>query len=371
MTIGIDASRAFLKRRTGIEEYAYQTIKNLRVVLVEPEEVILYVRKKWMRKDGKLVLAGPDIDFDLPENWKVRGLWAPRFWTQGRLSLEMLFGKRPDMLFVPAHTVPVIHPRKTIVVIHGLEYEVCPEGYSFWERLYMRFSIRYSCKAATSIVSVSENTKKDLMRLYSVAAEKISVIGEGFDPKIQSEKGSSVWPKPYLLFLGRLEERKNIVRIIEAFEILKEKKLFSEKLILAGKWGYGKEKIQAKIESSPWRREIVVPGYIDEAAKGSLLSGAQIFLFPTLYEGFGIPVLEAQSVGVPVITSTTSSLPEVAGLGALFVDPLQANQIAEGMEKILTERDFRDDIIQKGKENLSRYAWDRCARELAVLFRKS
>src|SRR3989344_4737710 len=124
MIIGIDASRAFLKKRTGIEEYAYQTIRHLRPLLCEPHQVILYVRKKWGWQGGRLRLLLPSIDFELPKNWRVRGIWAPRFWTQGRLSSEMLFGKRPDVLFVPAHTVPLIHPKNTVVVVHGLEYEM-------------------------------------------------------------------------------------------------------------------------------------------------------------------------------------------------------------------------------------------------------
>ena len=155
MVIGIDASRAFLRRRTGIEEYSYQVIRNLRDAIPEEDRVILYIR------------SDQDVSFDVPRNWRVKKLWAPRFWTQGRLSLEMLF-HAPDVLFVPAHTVPVIHPRKTVVTVHGLEYEMFPGAYSFWERLYMRLSIRFSVRVASLVIAVSENRKHDLMLLYGV-----------------------------------------------------------------------------------------------------------------------------------------------------------------------------------------------------------
>ena len=167
MKIGIDASRAFIRRRTGIEEYSYQIIKHLRDKL-DGHQVILYVRKN------------QKIDFDLPKNWKVKVVKWPRLWTQFGLSLEM-FLYPVNILLIPAHTVPIIHPRNTIVAIHGLEYEIVPQAYSFWERIYMRFSIKNSCRWAKKIIAVSKNTKEDLMNLYKVPGEKISVIYEGYE----------------------------------------------------------------------------------------------------------------------------------------------------------------------------------------------
>ncbi len=380
MTIGIDASRAFLKRRTGIEEYSYQVIRHLRDVLPAETEVVLYVRKKLSFAHGQWSLALPEIDFTLPDNWRVRAIWAPRFWTQVGLSLEMFF-HAPDVLFVPAHTVPFIHPKKTVVTIHGLEYEFCPEGYSFWERLYMHVSIKFSCKAASTVVCVSQNTKRDVMNLYQVSEEKIQVVSEGYENNIQfstrlpdgqvsnfqsnSNELISQMEKPYLLFIGRLEERKNIVRIIEAFEILKEKYDIPHEFILVGKPGYGYEKIKQKIANSKYKSVIVEKGYVDEAGKWNLLKNADVFLFPTLYEGFGIPVLEAQSVGVPVITSNTSSLPEVAGEGAVLVDPESTEGIAEGVYRVLSDRGLRSGIIEKATRNVGRYSWARCAQQIS------
>lgn len=374
MKIGLDGSRAFLKKRTGIEEYSYQVIRHLRDELKDAR-VIVYIR------------ADQDVDFALPEQWTVKKLWAPRLWTQGRLSLQMLVD-RPDVLFVPAHTVPLMHPKKTVVVVHGLEYEFCPEAYSWWERVYMRLSIWFSCKVADRVICVSENTKRDVVKLYGVLEEKISVIHEACSPKIYEKHSESLpygdetvpvsgavhqaseysFLQPYFLFIGRLEERKNVVRMIEAFEIFKEKYNLSHKLVLAGKPGYGYEKIVKRKAQSEKEEDIVELGYVNEEEKEELLRGAEGFLFPTLYEGFGLPVLEAQAAHIPVIASNVSSLPEVAGEGAVLVNPESVEEIVEAMYRVVSDEGLKHAILQKGKENLRRFSWEKCARELVGLF---
>ncbi|MFA5994479.1 MAG: glycosyltransferase family 1 protein [Parcubacteria group bacterium] len=374
MKIGIDGSRAFLKQRTGIEEYSYQVIKNLRNKL-DGHQVVLYVRKN------------QTVDFDLPSNWKIKIIDWSRLWTQAGLSLEMLWHP-VGALFVPAHTVPWIHPKKTIVTVHGLEYEVLPQAYSFWERVYMRFSIRNSCRWATTIVSVSQNTKQDLMRLYDVPADKIQVVYEGYEDNFQVpisnfesnhnfeikklEIQSKFNPpaggqnyKPYLLFIGRLEERKNIVGIIKAFEMLKEKYHIEHKLVLAGRGGHGFKNIEEMINDSKYAEDIIQLGFVLDENKFELIAQADIFLFPTFYEGFGIPILEAQSVGVPVVTSSVSSMPEVAGESAMLVDPKRPDQIASGVQGLLSNKSLRDAIIEKGHVNVRRFSWDDCAQNLA------
>lgn len=366
MIVGIDASRAFLRRRTGIEEYSYQVIRHLRAELRD-QTVVLYVRKKLEIRNSKLEMTVPDIDFDLPPQWQVKGLWAPRFWTQIRLSLEMLC-HAPDVLFVPAHTVPLIHPQKTVVTVHGLEYEFSPESYGFWERLYMCWSIRFSVRVADRVIAVSENTKRDLMLLYAVPEKKIQVIYEGLSqPTIYNLQPTTLAEKPFFLFIGRLETRKNIVRMIEAFEIIKQKTSLPHQLILAGKPGYGYEEIQFSIFNSQFSNHIQELGYVSEEDKWNLLRGAAAFLFPSLYEGFGLPVIEAQSVGTLVITANTSSLPEIAEEGAFFVDPLSPEALANAMEALVRNPDKRADIIEKGTLNVRRFSWGVCAQAIGVL----
>ena len=371
MKIGIDASRAFIKNRTGIEEYSYQVIKNLRDKL-DSHQVILYLRSK------------QSVDFELPKNWKTKIIKWPRFWTQAGLSLEMLLYP-VDALFIPAHTVPCIYPKNTIVTIHGLEYEFCPKAYSFWERLYMRCSIKKSCQWAKTIIAVSNNTKKDLMKLYNVPEEKIRVIYEGYsadanfqfpisnfqsnpnfkNSNLKIDSKIKIQNSKFLLFIGRLEERKNVVNIVNAFDVLKEQYKIPHELFLAGKPGFGYEKIKDRIANVNCCKDVVELGYVAEEEKEELLKNAEVFIFPTLYEGFGLPILEAQSAGVPVVTSNNSSIPEVVSDSALLVDPNNAEEIADAVYKIISDEHLKNDLIKKGRVNVQRFSWEKCAAEIA------
>jgi len=375
MLIGIDASRAFIKNRTGIEEYSYQVIKNLMNRIGKEHQVVLYIRQN------------QSVDFNLfgnlpagKQDWKVKAIKWPRLWTQIGLSLEMLFNK-VDVLFIPAHTVPIIHPKNTVVTIHGLEYEFCPKAYSFWERLYMRISIKNSCRWAKKIIAVSENTKRDLIKLYNIPEEKIRVIYEGYEKKLQSPISnfqSSLNEKifkPYLLFVGRIEERKNIAGILDAYRILVEKYNIPHALVLAGAPGFGygfiKLKIQNYLKIKNLKLKITELDYVSENQKWQLLSHADIFLFPSLYEGFGLPILEAQSIGVPVIASNNSSIPEVVGKSAILIDPKNPNEIAEAVQKILSDENLKKDLIAKGLENVKRFSWEKCVQQIAeVILRR-
>jgi len=370
MKIGIDASRAFQKDRTGIEEYSYQVIKHL-VDKLDGHQVVLYTRNVKRETHNDKKFPG---DLEIPDGWKVKVINFPRFWTQMGLSWEML--ARPvDVLFIPAHTVPIIHPRNTIVTIHGLEYEIMPKAYSFWQRFYMCVSIRSSCRWAKKIIAVSKNTKRDLMELYKVPEDKIEVIYEGVNRETHNVKRETQELsiasgfKPYLLFVGRIEKRKNIEGIIEAYKILKEKYNISHSLVLAGKPGYGYKSIKQQAVSSKYKEEIIETGYITDEGKYSLLKNADVFLFPSFYEGFGLPVLEAQSVGVPVVTSNISSMPEVGGDSVAYCTPSEPVSIADAAYKLISNNEFRDGIIKKGRENVKKFSWDKCAEEIAKLLK--
>ncbi|MEF3691447.1 MAG: glycosyltransferase family 1 protein [Candidatus Moraniibacteriota bacterium] len=387
MKIGIDASRAFIKNRTGIEEYSFQVISHLKKELAGLE-VFLYTRPK----TGKLVKK-----LKIPAKWKVREIKWPRFWTQIGLSLEMIL--RPvDVLFIPAHTVPIVHPSgwlmkicnyfwgekrkfKTVVTIHGLEYEFLPEAYSLWERIYMRTVIKKSCQWADKIISVSQNTKKDLVRLYKIPAHKIEVIYEGyfFEKSEQESNGRKkrILKKyqlenlKYLLFLGRIEERKNLIRIIKAFEILKEKYQIEHKLLLAGGLGYGYNKIVKYIEESFCKKDIYLSGFVEDREKREILKNADVFLFPTLYEGFGLPIIEAQSLGVPIVASNNSSIPEIIGtkIKPYLVNPQNPEEIADSVFRILNNKKVREKLVKPGLENVKRFSWDDCAAKIAEVLR--
>lgn len=368
MRIGIDGSRAFIKSRTGIEEYSYRVIENLRNFLID-DEVVLYIRSE------------QTVDFKLPDNWRVKKLWAPRLWTQLRLSMEMIFN-RPDILFIPAHTVPLIHPKNTIVVIHGLEYEFFPKAHSLWFRVYMPIVIKNSCKWAKKIICVSENTKKDLSELYKVPNSKMQVIHEGYSGSeeafskssyslIKNQKVKDIFRNnvSFVFFVGRLEKRKNIEMMVRSFEELKKKYGVSHKLVLAGRPGYGYRDIHRAIHESDFKDDIIELGYISEEEKWILLKKAEVFLFATLYEGFGIPILEAQSSMTPVIASNTSSIPEVVESSAILVNPDDHLCTSENMYVVISNKKAREDLIRRGLENVKRFSWISCAKEIANIMK--
>jgi len=400
MKIGIDASRAFGANPTGIEIYALEVIRNLRTFF-EGEEVVLYVRK------------GAVIPFDLPAAWRVREIGWTYLWTQGGLSWEMFFHPI-DVLFVPAHTLPFVHPRQSVVVVHGLEYEKCPEGYSFVSRMFLRLFTKYSVRAASRVIAVSEATKRDVVGLYGVDEGKISVVYEGgvsdkgqVTSDMQREareigmrnvklglqsrkrvgvKNSEIWVNsrdlspvtcplsqgfPCFLFIGRLETRKNVVRMVQAFGKFRERSRNVHRLVLAGSPGYGYGAIRKAIETSPFREDIIESGYVSEEEKRELLRNAEALLFLSLAEGFGLPVLEAQAVGVPVVCSDIPVLREISGGAALFADPMNAEDMVEKMHRATRLREDTSmwrggiDMVELGRRNAERFSWETCVRKIA------
>ncbi len=353
MVIGIDASRVNIKNKTGTEYYSYNLIKHL-LKIDKINKYILYSSRS-LKDEFKGL------------NFVNRTLYTPYLWTQLRLSAEILKAP-PDLLFIPAHTIPWIHPKKTVVTIHGLEYEYYPEAYSAFERRHLRLTTRLAVKWARRIIVPSECTKRDLIKFYQADKGKVKVVYHGYDfksqiPNPKSQINPNFQNTKYILFIGRLEKRKNLVRLIQIFNLLKKKYNISHKLILAGKKGFGFGEIKKAIQNSSYQRDIFLKGYILEKEKTDLLKNADIFVFPSFYEGFGIPVLEAMVSGTPVVCSNVSSLPEIVGDAALLVDPLDADKTAEAVYKLLKDENLRNKMIRRGFENIKRFSWEKCARE--------
>ena len=355
MKIGIDASRAFLKERTGTEEYSYRLIKNLTILDTSSHQIFLYVRNC------------KDIQFKLPDNFFIKEIKRNKLWTQLGLSKEMR-KNIVDVLFVPAHSIPFVHPKNTVVTIHGLEFKYFPESYSLKERIILEFNTLLAVKFSKKIIVPSENTKNDLIKLYKVKSEKIIVIHHGTS-NVKFHV-SSIKPQDKnilnILFVGRLEKRKNLVNLVEAFNIFKNKKRLDNencKLILVGKEGFGFEKIKLAINQSLYKKDIIVKGYVSEVEKEDIFQKASILVLVSFYEGFGLPILEAMSHRVPVICSQMSSLPEIAGEAGLLVNPNDIEEIAEAFKKIICNQDIKNDMIEKGLENVKKFSWKKCAKE--------
>jgi glycosyltransferase involved in cell wall biosynthesis len=247
------------------------------------------------------------------------------------------------------------------VTVHGLEYEYYPEMYPGAHRRYIRWATRDALKRGRRIIAVSENTKKDLVKLYNADPNKIEVVYHGVEIANRRTQIINKPQKqnPYILFIGRLERKKNIEGILEAYKMLKQKYRISHSLVLAGAPGYGYDVLKSKIKNP--KLKIIETGYVNENKKWQLLYGADAFVLPSFYEGFGMPILEAQAAGCPVITSNVSSMPEVAGEGAVLVEPKNIEEICEAMYKVINDKELRNDLIDKGYENIKKFSWQKCA----------
>lgn len=372
MILGIDASRALRppSQRTGTELYARHLIDamlKLAPALPSPPSIRLYsdvtpdeaARQAWKTAD-----------------WRV--MPSPRLWTHARLSLEMA-QRPPAALFVPAHVLPLWRPPCTLVTIHDLGYLFFPQAHSPRQRWYLDWSTRWNGRVATHVLADSQATAADLRQRLAVPSNRISVVYPGFIPTRQrvmdSDHVEAVLARygirpPYFLYVGTLQPRKNLVRLAQALARVlargsaERPDAAPPMLVLAGKPGWLSDQVLPPIEALGLGDRVRTLGYVPEADLPALLTGAAALAFPSLYEGFGFPILEAQACGAPVLTSTTSSCPEVAGGGALLVDPHDVEAMADGLWRLLTEPALARHLAAQGAANVRRFRWETAAQQV-------
>lgn len=308
-------------------------------------------------------------------NYKTPSLPFPKAWMQTRFAWEM-FQTRPDKLFLPIQAAPFFLPRNIEVTatIHDLAWKRYPETFSLRDRWKLDFMLETVLKRAHKLIAVSHSTKRDLLEFFpTLSASKIKVIHHGFGMDLLSTrlsetelseklKNYKLQPKNYLLYVGALQPRKNLVRLIQAFDNIKPT-CPEAKLVLAGEAAWLATSILEAREKSPHREDIILTGRVSFQDLRVLYQGARVFTFPSLYEGFGIPVLEALASRVPVMTANNSSLPEVAGKAALYCAAENVNDITEKMKQLWQDESLRIRLIQEGTEQLKQFSWDKCAQE--------
>ncbi len=363
MIIGVDASRYGHTQSTGVEWYSYHLLNNLLPF--------------FGREHGNSVRLYAPRDFktevELPFNVHKRIIPFRRLWTVIRLSAEML-QKPVDVLFVPSHILPFFAPKKSFITIHDVAFRHLRKVYSRFQYLLLDRSTRRAVKKAWRILVPSEATKRDLVKFYRCPEEKISVIHHGAPEiaplqsfptaEIESLRQQFQLAKSdlFILYIGRLEAKKNLVRLVEAFQrFLIEFPDF--KLILAGKRGVGFDAIWKTVTRLKLQAKVIMPGYITEREKAFLFTLCRFFAFPSLYEGFGLPVLEAFAFRRPVLTSNISSLPEVAGESAYLVNPEKVEEISVGLKRLTSDGILASKLIQRGQEQLKKFSWEKAAQQ--------
>lgn len=355
MKIGIEAERANSRIKTGVEHYAKQLILQF-AELDRENEYMLYLRtepEEWIRK--------------LPANFKFVVMPFPLFWTQIRLAWEM-FRRAPDILFIPASSMPLFRPKRTVVTVHDEAFMYYPETYTAFQRYFHMFCDVLVSVLADKIIAVSEATKKDFMKFWKVSEQRVSVVHHGYSPMQKAvstgEKTAieDTLPEKYVLFLSTLQPRKNVERLIDAFALLKKRNPeFSHKLVIAGKPGWKSEQILEYIERN--KEFVVYLNHVSDEQRAVLYAGASALCVPSLYEGFGMWILEAFDAGVPVITSSVSSMPEVGGDACEYCDPRDTQAIAAALERVVLNPARGDELIRHGRERLALFSWRRCAEQ--------
>ncbi|RME61099.1 MAG: glycosyltransferase family 1 protein, partial [Caldilineae bacterium] len=352
MLVGIDASRAVRARRTGTERYALEIIRHL---LALPEAARhtwrLYVDRT--PPSGLFPKRTPDASHD---NVAVEVLRAPRLWTHTALAWQVI-RRRPDVLFVPAHVIPALPPRllpPSVVTLHDVGYRRFPRAHTWSQRLYLEWSTRWSGRVARRIIAPSQATAGDLAHFYPIPAGKVRVIHEGPTRFDLADAPRPAWlpERPYGLYVGTIQPRKNLGRLIQAYARLQADAPLAWDLVLAGQAGWLSRPLLE--EAARWgvADRVHFPGYVSDEELPGLLRHALFFAFPSLFEGFGLPVLEAQHTGAPVMCANNSALPEVAGDAAILVDPEDVDAIAEAMLRLSQDDALRQELIAKGYENV-------------------
>jgi glycosyltransferase involved in cell wall biosynthesis len=316
-------------------------------------------------------------------NYTEKRLAGRLAWMQTSFAWAM-FRKPPEKVFLPLQAAPLFFPQQTEITatIHDLAFRFYPETFPLWDRMKLRVFLRIVLWRATKIITVSHATKRDLLHFYPhlLAKKQIEVIHHGFDESllrdpVVPQDASRVLekyhlvPKQYFLYVGALQPRKNIERVVAAFEQVKEIHK-DAKFVLAGEAAWLSEGILKRIAASPVRADIVHTGGIDFQSLRVLYQNARVFVFPSLYEGFGLPVLEAFACDVPVLVSENSSLREVAGEAAWYCDAFSVDDIAEQMTLLWQDDALRERLITRGGEQLKRFSWDKTAKETLEFIRR-
>jgi glycosyltransferase involved in cell wall biosynthesis len=364
MNIGFDASRAFSEEATGTENYSQQLLHEM---LSIDTENVYYVYTRIPREK---------IKYSFSRNTKVIFIDQPFLWTQWGLA-KRTFLDPLDILFVPAHTLPLVRKPglKTVMTVHDLGAEYLPAAHQLKQQLYLKFITRFQLQTASHLIAVSQATKDDLLKKTSVKSENVSVVYEGVD-RSQKLPSSAMIEQTlrkfelirhkYFLFVGTVQPRKNLIRLIEAFSLfLIENKSgdVQMKLVIAGKPGWDFDQILKLPKELGIADQVIFTGRVTQDQLSALYSSALALTYPSLFEGFGLPILESYFFGIPVITSNTSSMPEVAGKGAILVNPEEVNAIMKAMQTIYQKPDTRHDLIRSGKEQLQKFSWSKAAKE--------
>ena len=371
MNIGIDINEANIPQRVGVNQVAYATFTHLVQHLKKDDHV--YALSK----------EGPLPDMPLENDQLTYEVFGPKkFWVLTGLTRRLFLGKpKIDVLFSPTHYTPLISRTPTVVYLMDLSYErFGSEYFTTVDLNQLKRWTPLSAKKAKHILTISEFSKSEIVKFYGVNPNKITVVYPSFDRdlyqgKVPKTKQNQVKKKydisgSYLLYVGTLQPRKNLSRLVEAFAQLNRPRL---KLVLGGKRGWFYQQIFDKVKDLGLEDRVILPGFIPNEDLPALIKSSRAYVLPSLYEGFGMPPVESQAVGTPVVVSRISSLPEIVGPSGIYIEnPKSVDSIAQALEEVLNlTPSKRQQIIEAGKENTKRFDWDNSSQKILDILRQT
>lgn len=363
MRIAIHAADLDQNRIDGTRVYLLNMLKNFGKLNTQAEFSIYH--------QGEF---NPQLTPPTFENYKIKAIPAPIFWTQTSFALATFLTK-PDVLWMPVHNVPILRSKKTkvVVTIHDLAFKILPEYFPAKDLKKLNRLSDLAISAADSLIAVSAATKKDILNFYPhFEAEKITVVPHGYDENLFTIPPADEYRKTildsyhlerkkYLLYVGAIQPRKNLEILIEAFEKIKPDNQ-DFKLMLAGAPAWMSENTLKRIAESPFSEDIIVSGTVPFKQLPVLYRDAAAFVFPSMYEGFGIPVLEALASGAPTILADNSSLPEVGGDAALYFETHDCQDLVRCILLVLRDDILREKLSLLGKERVRQFSWEKTAK---------
>lgn len=369
MIIGFDINEANIPQRVGVNQVAYNTLLHIAKNLDPGDKLIALSKERPL----------PDMPVE-SENVTYEIFGARKAWVLTSLTKRLWFGKpKIDVLFSPSHYAPLFAPTKSVIYLMDLSYErFGTEYFTNYDINQLKKWTPLSAKHAKKIITISEFSKSEIVKIYGTDPKKIEVVYPAFDKeiyhgKVPKTKILSVKKKygitgSYLLYWGTLQPRKNISRLIEAFSKINQSRL---KLVICGKKGWLYDQILDQAKKLNVEDRVIFTGFAPNEDLPALIKGSRGYVLPSLYEGFGMPPVEAQAVGTPVVVSRISSLPEIVGESGIFIeDPMSIDSIQQALEKVLSlSKSERSKIIRLGKENTRRFDWDVSAKKIIEILK--
>ncbi|MBC7248096.1 MAG: glycosyltransferase family 4 protein [Actinobacteria bacterium] len=370
----------FLLEKTGIGHYTQQLISHL---LLEDADLEVGLFALSLRRGRRLRREAPDFPgmevkgYNLPANFLYYTWWS----RTGMLPAESLLGDF-DIFHATNYQAPALRSARLVSTVHDINFVRFPEMQSKGIRRFLR-SLPQLLERSRVVLADSRFTAEELQDVYRLAEEKVHVVYPGLNPvflkapspeEMETALRAYCLQPPYIAYIGNLHPRKNLATLVEAFNLLRRRGL-RHRLAVIGGGGLGRlnnieyNKLSRRVADLGLREEVIFTGYVPDERLKSLLVQADMLVFPSIYEGFGLPPLEAMACGVPVITSRRASLPEVVGDAALLLDdPLDAEEIADKVEGLLGDRALRSRLVEKGRERARRFTWKKAAREVREIY---